>query len=76
MASKTSTAKKYELHRKLYKIMKDTLTQEEFEDLKRLCKDQYLRGGVVERIKDVTDLLDALEKKGKIGIERGQCNSW
>ena len=70
MATKTA-AKKLELHRKLYKIMKDTLTQEEFEDLKRLCKDQYLRPGVVAGIKDVTDLLDALEKKGKIGIERG-----
>ena len=65
-------AKKLELHRKLYKNMKDNIEEEDFQDLKRLCKDQYLRPGVVQSIRNVTDLLDTLEKKGKIGVEIGQ----
>ena len=72
MASSQSRAdRKYELHRKLYNNLKDNLTQLEFEDLKDLCKSRYIKPGQLERIKTVTQLLDALEKKAVIGIEIG-----
>ena len=70
MAS-NSTDRRYELHRKLYMNLNDNLTQEEFIALKNLCKGRFIRGGKLERIKSVTELLDGLETKGVIGIEKG-----